>query len=168
MKKKITIIGPRVHDVGYRYLLMGGAMSLHLPGFDAINLDKGDEQAVEVLVEGKDSQVKAFVDFMKNNRPASAVVSDIAISEYDDDVSKISEYAQVLTAMQMLKAIPTILEVRDNTRSSADGQNALIDGQGDIIEEMHELHEDLMQNVNRRLDGIEKDMRVVKTKLGIR
>lgn len=108
MKQKITIIGPKVHDVGYRYLLMGGAMSLHLPGFDAVNLARGDEQAVEVLVEGKDAQVKAFVDFVKNNRPANAVVSDTTASEYDDDVTRISEYSQVLTAMQMLKAIPTI------------------------------------------------------------
>jgi acylphosphatase len=28
MKLRITVIGPRVHDVGYRYFLLGGAMDL--------------------------------------------------------------------------------------------------------------------------------------------
>jgi acylphosphatase len=89
MKQKVTITGPKVHDVGYRYLLMGGAMSLHLPGFDALNQTAPSEQAVEALVDGKDNQVTAFVDFVKNNKPADAIVSNTAISDYDGDVMRI-------------------------------------------------------------------------------
>lgn len=37
MKLKITITGPKVHDVGYRYHLMGLARSSKLKGFDAEN-----------------------------------------------------------------------------------------------------------------------------------
>ncbi len=61
MKLIITITGPKVHDVGYRYLLLGGAMSLRLPGFYATNLLELEKQTVEILVEGKEPQVKAFM-----------------------------------------------------------------------------------------------------------
>ncbi|HSD57505.1 MAG TPA: acylphosphatase [Methanotrichaceae archaeon] len=111
MKLKITITGPKVHDVGYRYLLLGGAMGLHLPGFYAANLVELEKQIVEVLVEGKEPQVKAFIEFVQNNKPANARVSDIATSEYEDDVPRRSEYTQDITALQMLKAIPTILKI---------------------------------------------------------
>lgn len=52
MKLKITITGPKVHDVGYRYLLLGGAMSLRLPGFDANNLTVGKNQVVDIVGKG--------------------------------------------------------------------------------------------------------------------
>jgi acylphosphatase len=96
VKLRIMITGPRVHDVGYRSLLLGYAMGLRLPGFDANNLREGKTQVVDVVVEGKESQVDAFKAFVEGNRPASSEVS------------------------------------------------------------------------NRRLDGIERDIRIVKTRLGIR
>jgi acylphosphatase len=116
MKLKITITGPKVHDVGYRYLLLGGAMGLRLPGFYAANLVELETQIVEVLVEGKEPQVKAFIEFVQNNKPANARVSDITTSGYEDDVPRRSEYTQDLTALQMLKAIPTILKIEENTK----------------------------------------------------
>lgn len=151
---------------------------MHLSGFNALNLTVENKQIVEVLAEGKESQVIAFVDFVKNNKPINAVVSKIVASDYEGEVTRIGEYAQVLTAMQMLKAIPTILEIRDNTKAikvntdtipqMRDGIGSLVEGQSEVISELDGLRGDLIQNVNRRLDGIEKDMRIVKTKLGIR
>ncbi len=116
MKLQITISGPKVHDVGYRYLLLGGAMGLRIPGFYATNLVEWEKQIVEVLLEGKESQVKAFIELVQNNKPANARVSDITTSEYEDDVPRRMEYAQDLTALQMLKAIPAILKIEENTK----------------------------------------------------
>lgn len=116
MKLRITITGPMVHDVSYRYLLLGGAMGLRLPGFYANNLMEPREQMVEILIEGREPQVKAFVDFVHNNKPANARISDITTSEYEDDVPRRSEYTQDLTALQMLKVIPTILKIEENTK----------------------------------------------------
>ncbi|MDM7911551.1 MAG: acylphosphatase, partial [Methanotrichaceae archaeon] len=114
MKLKIAITGPKVHDVGYRYLLLGGAMGLRIPGFDANNLTDDKNQVVDIVVEGKENQIKMFKEFVGSNKPSNAKVSNITTSDYDGDVMRITEYSQVLTAMQMLKAIPTLLEVRDN------------------------------------------------------
>jgi len=115
MKLRITITGPMVHDVSYRYLLLGGAMGLRLPGFYANNLMEPREQMVEILIEGREPQVKAFVDFVHNNKPANARISDITTSD-EDDVPRRSEYTQDLTALQMLKVIPTILKIEENTK----------------------------------------------------
>ena len=104
MKLRITITGPRVHDVGYRYLLLGGAMGLHLPGFDASNLTDGKNQVVDIAIDGKESQVEAFKEYIKANKPSGAEVSSIKFSDYDGDVMRMAEYAQVLTALLLLKA----------------------------------------------------------------
>ena len=109
MKLRITITGPKVHDVGYRYLLLGGAMGLRLPGFDASNLTDGRNQVVDIVVDGKESQIEAFKKYIETNRPSGAEVSNISVSDYDGDVMRMAEYSQILTALQMLKAIPTIL-----------------------------------------------------------
>ncbi len=153
-KMEIRISGPRVHDVGYRYLLLGGAMGPRLPGFDANNLIDGKNQIVDIVVEGKESQIDAFREFVENNKPADARVSDITASDYDGDVMRIAEYSQVLTATQMLKAIPVLLEIRDITSKTQNNTEG-------ILGEIHGLRGDL----NRRLAGIEKDMDVVKLKL---
>jgi acylphosphatase len=55
MRLRITITGPKVHDVGYRYLLLGGAMGLRLPGFDANNFTDGKNQVVDIVIEGKET-----------------------------------------------------------------------------------------------------------------
>jgi acylphosphatase len=104
MKLRITITGPRVHDVGYRYFLLGGAMRLRLPGFDASNLTDGKNQVVDIAIDGMESQVGAFREYLENNKPSGAEVSSITISDYDGDVMRMAEYAQVLTALLMLKA----------------------------------------------------------------
>jgi acylphosphatase len=116
MKLQIRIVGPKVHDVGYRYHLLGGAMGLRLPGFDANNLMEGNTQLVDVVVEGKDDRIKAYRTFVETSKPPNAVVSNITVSDYDGDVMKIAEYSQILTAMQMLKAIPTMMRIEQNTK----------------------------------------------------
>jgi len=91
-------------------------MGLRIPGFYASNRTVLEKQVVEVLIEGRESQVKAFAEFVQNNRPSNARVSDISTLEYEDDVPRRSEYTQDITAMQMLKAIPTILKIEENTK----------------------------------------------------
>lgn len=104
MKLRITITGPRVHDVSYRYLLLGGAMGLRLPGFDANNLTDGESQVVDIAIDGKESQIEAFKEFVQINRPSGAEVSSISVSDYEGEVMRMAEYAQVLAALLMLRA----------------------------------------------------------------
>ena len=51
MKRKIEIIGPKVHGVGYRYFLMNQAMFMGVNGFAAQNQPgKNGQQEVWVII----------------------------------------------------------------------------------------------------------------------
>jgi acylphosphatase len=176
MKLKVTITGPKVHDVGYRYLLLGGAMGLRLPGFYAANLVELEKQIVEVLVEGKEPQVKAFIEFVQSNKPANARVSDIATSEYEDDVPRRSEYTQDITALQMLKAIPTILRIEENTKlipQIAENTNHIpqiaenTKSVPQILEEIKGLREDIQPGFAMQFRQMQVDIRAIKERLGM-
>ncbi|HIH36996.1 MAG TPA: acylphosphatase, partial [Methanocellales archaeon] len=51
MKLKITITGPRVHDVGYLQWFREMAVDLALRGFEVYNDAEGDRQSVVALVD---------------------------------------------------------------------------------------------------------------------
>jgi acylphosphatase len=164
MKLRITITGTKVHDVGYRYLLLGGAMSMHLPGFCATNLTDPKGQMVEVLLEGKEPQVKAFIDFMQNNKPANALVSDITTSEYDDEIPRRTEYAQDLTALQMLKAIPTILDISNGITDIKKDTVDIKNNTKYTLEEIRGLRQD-QPSFAMQLRQLQQDIEAIKAQL---
>lgn len=79
-------------------------MGLRLPGFDASNLTDGKNQVVDIAIDGKESQVEAFREYAETKKPSGAEISSITISDYDGDVMRMAEYAQVLNALLLLKA----------------------------------------------------------------
>jgi acylphosphatase len=163
MKLRITITGPKVHDVGYRYLLLGGAMGLRIPGFYATNLVELEKQMVEVLVEGKEPQVRAFMEFVQNNKPANARVSDITTSEYEEDVPRRSEYTQDITALQMLKAIPTILKIEESVKPIPQ----MAKNTEKILEEVKGLREEIQPGLGEQLRQMQADIRALKDRAGM-
>ena len=104
MKLKITIIGPKIHDVGYKHFLMIGALNLGLSGFHARNRTDGAEQGVIALVEGDEEAIADFQRFVEIRKPERSEVSNIAFEDYEGDVMRAGEYAQVCTALQLNKA----------------------------------------------------------------
>lgn len=143
-KEKIEIIGPKVHGVGYRYLLMNQAMLLGVDGFAASNqvgIDR--QQKVLVIVEGPSEAVRAFSAFAKTGQPERAEVSEVLVGDFDGFVPKMTDFAMILTAGQIVKAIPIIQEIESNTRETAES-----------------LRED-------RLLRIEQDIQAIKAKLGM-
>ena len=156
MKLRITITGPKVHDVGYRYLLLGGAMGLRIPGFYASNMTVLEKQVVEVLIEGRESQVKAFTEFIQNNRPSNARISDISTLEYEDDVPRRSEYTQDITALQMLKAIPTILKIEENTKRIPY-----------VADEIERLRDEIQPGLGEQIRQMQADIRTLKDRTGM-
>lgn len=144
MKQKIEIIGPKVHNVGYRYFLMNQAMLLGVEGFSALNqLGKDGRQRVWVIVEGATEPVSAFSVIAKSERPEEAEVSEISIGDYEGFVPQMTAFALILTAGQIVKAIPIIQEIRDHTAETAES-----------------LRED-------RLARMEQDIRAIKARLGM-
>ena len=60
MKLKVTILGSKVHDVGYRVFLLKNAMNLALPGLSTYNWEENDSHEVIALVEGDEARIAAF------------------------------------------------------------------------------------------------------------
>ncbi len=173
MKLKITITGPKVHDVGYRYFLLGLARRLAIPGFSADNFIGSEGQEVQLLLEGKEDQLKAFEDFTQNNRPEGAIVSEITTSEYNLDVLPRNEYAQSAAAEQLLKAIPFILKIEKNTECIMKdtgyirkNTESIMKDTGQILEGVKGLRED-QPSFAMQLRQLQSDMKTVKDRLGI-
>jgi acylphosphatase len=141
MKLKIKITGPKVHDVGYRYFLLKHALLIGLRGFHAENrLDNGN-QVVNVLVEGDEEGIDMFVKLVERSAPEHADISNVSREEYDGDVPRAGEYAQLCTVVQVDKALPAILDIRDGIRALIESQKDLAAGQKDLVASQKELVE---------------------------
>jgi acylphosphatase len=175
MKLQITITGPKVHDVGYRYFLMNKAMASRIKMFEAHNIEDEQGQQVMVLVDGGEKEVDAFRKLAQEKRPARAAVTKIVIEDYEGDVMRVGEYAQFCTTIQLDKAIPVLLDIRDDIKEQKDdvksilnGQRMLLEGQKETIDEIRGLRNDLAASNNIEWQArIENDIRMIKSKIGI-
>ena len=163
MKLKITIIGPKVHDIGYRYFLMSNAIDLGLSGFRARNSTKGKDQEVIAIVEGDEEEIAEFRKFVEVRKPEHSEVSNIAFEDYEGSVMRAGEYAQVCTALQLNKAIPVLLEMRDDMKA--------VKGNTDAIPQIHEeikgLREDVQPGFGTQFRQVQSDVRAIKERLGM-
>ena len=153
MKLKIKITGPKVHDVGYRYFLMSNAIDMGLKGFHARNRMNEEEQEVIALVEGDEEAITDFKKLVETQKPEHSKVLNIAFEDYEGDVMKAGEYAQVCTALQLNKAIPVLLEIRDNTKST--------------LKEIKGLREDIQPGYGTHFRRVQSDVRAIKERLGM-
>jgi acylphosphatase len=117
MKLKIKIVGTKVHDVGYRVFLLKHAMNLALPGLSTYNWEENGQQEVIALVEGNEARVTAFLQIIEKNKPEPAEVSKVTFENYNDDVGRTSEVAMLCSFVQLDKAIPLLLDMRDDLKA---------------------------------------------------
>ena len=156
MKLKVKITGSKVHDVGYRYFLMSNAIDLGLKGFHARNSMRGENQEVIALVEGDEEAVADFRNIVETKKPEHSEISEIAFEEFEGDVMRTGEYAQVCTALQLNKAIPVLLEIRNNTSATPK-----------ILEEVKGLRDDIQPGYAMNFRQIQADVQAIKERLGM-
>jgi len=177
MKLRITITGPRVHDVGYRYFLMSMAMANRIRRFEAHNIEEDAGEVVLVFVDGGEQEIRSFrKQFEMKQRPERAEVSGVVVEDYEGEVMTIGEYAQFCTTVQKNKAIPILLSMKETMGVMVDRQvetiseiEGLSEKQDVTISEIKGLRGDLAARNNIEWQArIEKDIRIIKSKLGIR
>ncbi len=154
MKLKVTITGENVHKVGYRYFLMTSAIDQGLDGFNARNTMKGNEQQVVALIEGNEEAIAGFKKLAESQRPEHSLVSSIVFEDTNSNVMKTGEYAQVCTAIQLNKAIPLLLDMRDDLKEMKGDMKEM---KGDIKEMKGDMKE--MKGDMKEMKG---DMKVVR------
>lgn len=169
MKLKITIAGPKVHEVGYRVFLLKHAMNLALPGLSTYNWEENGQQEVIALVEGDEARIAAFRQMVEKNKPELAEVSGLAFEDYEGDVGRASEVAMSCSFVQLDKAIPLLLSMNDKMECMIGRQDVMIGHQEETTSEIRGLRDDLaLRNNIEWQTRVEKDIRVIKSKLGIR
>ena len=116
MKLKIKITGPNVHNAGYRVFLMKHAMNLALPGLSTYNWEENGQQEVIILLEGDEARIAVFRQTVEKNKPELAEVSNITFEDYSGEVGRTSEVAMFCSFVQLDKAIPLLLDMRDDLK----------------------------------------------------
>ena len=125
MGKKITIQG-RVHNVGYRLLLLEEADNLFISYFDARNININGRETLVVFVDGEDAILNEFLDFINSNFPEKAVVKSISVEDFSGKIKDIDKFRQSFDTVQLSKIVQSgvvlleyakyIPEIRDNTK----------------------------------------------------
>jgi acylphosphatase len=170
MKLKIKIIGPKVHDVGYRYFLMSNAIDIGLKGFQARNRMNEKEQEVTALVEGDEEAIADFKELLETRKPEHSEVSKVAFENYKGDVMRAGEYAQVCSALQLNKAIPVLLAIRDNTKmipQIGEDIKAARKTTDATLDEIKGLREDIQPGYATNFRQMQTDIRAIKERLGM-
>jgi len=135
MKIKVEISGPRVHDVGYRALLLEAAEDQGLEGFTARNLKLEGVHMLQILVQGEDVEVKNFQEILERERPAKAEVYSIEFEDYDGPVEPIGRYSQRFTGAQLRKGIASLTSIDEK-------QDRMLEKQDETIEVLKGVKED--------------------------
>lgn len=174
MKLKIKISGPKVHDVGYRPYLIELAMKWSLHGFEVFNDDENGQQVVVVLLEGDDRRINQFFKYATTERPPLALVDKVTSSEYAGDVMPMWQAASINTATQINKAVPILLEIKDNVKEiKSDVKELKGDvktvkaNTGTIIDEVRGLREDIQPGFATQFQRVQADVRAIKERLGM-
>ena len=181
MKLKIKITGPKVHDVGYRVFLLKHAMNTALSGLSTYNWDEDGQQEVIALVKGDEARIKAFLKVVEKNKPELAEVSKVTSEPYDGEVGRTSEVAMFCSFVQLDKAIPLLLDMRDDIKEM---KGDIKEVKGDIkevkddikavrkttdttLEEIKGLREDIHPGYGMSMQQVQADIRAIKERLGM-
>ena len=103
MKAKEIEIKGKVHDVGYRFLLLSEAEELLIGKFDARNVLVDGEQHLIVRIEGAEERIKRFVEFAESNYPSGASVEAVEVKDYGEEVRSIDSFRQSFMVFQLTK-----------------------------------------------------------------
>ncbi len=162
MKLKITITGPKVHDVGYRPWLVELAMSMGLKGFDVYN-DEDEQQMVIALIEADERRTQRFLSTVNEKRPPLAKVSSITSGNYTDEVMPLWQTAAMNAYGQMNKAIPILQAIKDNTNLIP----PMAKNTEKILEEIKGLRDEIQPGLGEQLRQMQADIRALKDRAGM-
>jgi len=110
MKLKITICGPKVHEVGYMPYLFELAFSLGLRSFEVFNDELDGQQSVVALIEGEESRVNRFRTIATSTQPPLAIVERVLVEDYQGEIMPAWQFASIGTFSQMNNLISPLFK----------------------------------------------------------
>ncbi len=145
--------------------------------FEAHNTKSSEGEEVVVFADGGEAAIKAFCNQVETERPARSEVSNIVFNDFEGEVMKIGEYAQFCATVQLNKAIPVLLDLRDSMhevrKNTAVAPQILSEIKAvrkttdATHEEIKGLREDIQPGYGMTLRQVQADVRAIKERLGM-
>jgi acylphosphatase len=165
MKIKTKILGNKVHDVGYRVFLLRKALELGIERFNAYNSKENGVQVLISFLDGDNDQLLTFQDYVRNNKPENAEVSNAIFEDYAGYVIEIVDYMHLIQVEQLSMGIPAILSIDRKQDRMLEKQDQT---RTEISSEIRELRRDLRSYLDEKLHKIENDIFQIKAKIGLK
>ena len=167
-----------MHEVGYRVFLLRKALELGAERFNAYNTKENGDQVLISFLEGDSDQISIFQDYVHNNKPENAKVSDIIFEDYTGYLIGIVDYMHLIQVEQLSKGIPAILSIDRKQDKMLEKQDQMLEKQDqtvgkldqtrtEITSEIRELRRDLRSYLDEKLIKIESDILQIKAKIGL-
>ena len=155
MKAKEIVIKGKVHDVGYRFLLLSEAERLLIGKFDARNVLVKGEQHLIVLVEGVEEKISRFVEFAESSYPPEASVESVGVKDYKEEVRSIDAFRQSFMVFQLTKMAQAGVGMLEK-------QDAMLEKQDKNIEILESVKGDTSKMLEKQDEMIEKQDETIK------
>ena len=111
MKLKFIFKGKKVHDVGYRVLLLNKAMSLGVDNFNTFNTFTDGIQIVIAIIEAGAESIEEFKGFVNTTTPEGAELDEISVDEYKNAIPPIERCMQAFQMEHWGKGIPILVKM---------------------------------------------------------
>ena len=155
MKAKEIVIKGKVHDVGYRFLLLSEAERWLIEKFDARNVLVKGEQHLIVLVEGVEEKISRFVEFVESSYPPEASVESVGVKDYKEEVRSIDAFRQSFMVFQLTKMAQAGVGMLEK-------QDAMLEKQDKNIEILESVKGDTSKMLEKQDEMIEKQDETIK------
>lgn len=160
-KLRVKINGSKVHDVGYRVLLVNKALSFGISNFNVFNTYIDNVQTVIVIIEAEDEIIDEFKTFITAFRPEKAIIENIYFEEYKNNVPPIERVMQSFQMEQWGKGIPILLKIAeklDNNTEILKENTSILKENTSILKENTKTLKDFKNETNKNLGDLKTIM----------
>jgi len=126
------------------------------------------------LVEEDEARTAAFRQMVEKNKPELAEVSKVTSEDYNGEVGRASEVAMFCSFVQLDKAIPLLLDMRDDlkaVRKTGDETlneiKAVRKTTDATLDEIKGMREDIQPGYATNFRQVQADIRAIKERLGM-
>lgn len=141
-----------------------------LRGFEVFNDELNDQQSVVALIEGEESRINRFRKMADSTQPPLASVERVLVEDYQGEIVPTWQFASIGTFSQMNKAIPLLLEMRDDIKEMK-GDIKEVRKNTDtiplVLEEVRGIREDIQPGYATNFRQMQTDIRAIKERLGM-
>lgn len=128
-----------MHEVGYRVFLLRKALELGAERFNAYNTKENGDQILISFLEGDSDQISIFQDYVQNNKPENAQVSDIIFEDYTGYLIGIVDYMHLIQVEQLSKGIPAILSIDRKQDKMLEKQDQMLEKQDQALDKQDQM-----------------------------